>query len=85
MPVIYILNKQNSLLKEPYISFDKKYKMISENLHEGEIELPIGTGKQGQFSNGFYNCDYTYQRNMIMKFNFVKVNSEQVERSISPT
>ena len=85
MPVIYILNKQNSLLKEPYISFDKKYKMISENLPGGEIELPIGTGKQGQFSNGFYNCDYTYQRNMIMKFNFVKVNSEQVERSISPT
>lgn len=30
MPVIYILNKQNSLLNEPYISFDKKYKMISE-------------------------------------------------------
>lgn len=59
--------------------------MISENLHRGEIELPIGTGKQGQFSNGFYNCDYTYQRNMIMKFNFVKVNSEQVERSISLT
>ena len=51
--------------KEPgheaaHISFDKKYKMISENLHGGEIELPIGTGKQGQFSNGFYNCDYTY-------------------------
>lgn len=44
MPVIYILNKQNSLLNEPYISFDKKYKMISENLHGGEIELPIGTG-----------------------------------------
>ena len=76
--------------KEPgheaaHISFDKKYKMISENLHGGEIELPIGTGKQGQFSNGFYNCDYTYHRNMIMKFSFVKVNSEQVERSISPT
>ncbi len=83
MPVIYMLNKQNSLLKEPYISFDKKYKMISENLHGGEIELPIGTGKQGQFSNGFYNCDYTYQRNMIMKFNFVKVNPEQVEINTS--
>lgn len=79
MPVIYMLNKQNSLLKEPYASFDKKYKMISEELHGSEIEFPIGTGKQGQFSNGFYNCDYTYQRNTMMKFNFMKVNPEQVE------
>lgn len=79
MLVIYMLNKPNSLLKEPYMSYDKKYKMISENLHGGEIELNIGTGKQGQFFNGFYNCDYTYQRSMITKFSFVKVNPEQVE------
>lgn len=77
MPVIYMLNKQNSLLKEPYCSFDKKYRLISEELHGSEIQLPIG--KQGQFSNGFYNCDYAYQHNMILKFNFMKVNSEQLE------
>lgn len=79
MPVIYMLNKQNSLMKEPYVSFDKKYKMIFEELHGNEIELPIGTGKQGQFSSGFYNCDYSFQRNMMMKFNFVKVNPDQIE------
>lgn len=85
MPVIYMLNKQNSLSKEPYLTFDKKYKMISEEFqfHGKEIEIPIGTGKQGQFSNGFYNCDYTYQRNMMMKFQFVKVNPEQVEINTS--
>lgn len=83
MPVIYMLNKQNSLLKELYLSFDKKYKMISEELHGSEIELPVGNGKQGPFSNGFYNCDYAYQRNMMMKFNFVKVNPEQVELNAS--
>ena len=49
MPVIYMLNKQNSLLKEPYLSFDKKYKIISEKLYGSEIELPVGNGKQGQF------------------------------------
>lgn len=79
MPVICMINKQNSLMKEPYVSFDKKYKMIMEKLHGSKIELPVGNGKQGQFSNGFYNCDYAYQRNMMMKFNFVKVNPEQVE------
>lgn len=66
MPVICMLNKQNSLMKEPYVSFDKKYKMIMEKLHGSKIELPVGNGKQGQFSNGFYNCDYAYQRNMMM-------------------
>lgn len=84
MPVIYMINKQNSLLKEPYLSFDKKYKMISEELHGSEIELPIGTGKQGQFSNGFYNCDYAaYRRNMMLKFTFAKVHPEQVDINTS--
>ena len=31
MPVIYILNKQNSLLNEPYISFDKKYICVTKD------------------------------------------------------
>lgn len=50
MPVICMLNKQNSLMKEPYVSFDKKYKMIMEKLHGSKIELPVGNGKQGQLS-----------------------------------
>ena len=41
MPVICMLNKQNSLMKEPYVSFDKKYKMIMEKLHGSKIELPV--------------------------------------------
>lgn len=81
MPVIYMLKKQNSLEKEPYVSFDKKYKMISESIYDKEIELPIGVGKPGQFSNGFYYCDYAYQRNMVIKFNFVKVDPGAAESS----
>lgn len=79
MPVIYMLNKQNSLMKEPYLSFDRKFKMISEELNGTEIELSIGSGKPGQFLNGFYNCDYAYQRNMMMKFSFVNINPEQID------
>ena len=78
MPVIYMLNKQNSLLKEPYLSFDKKYNMISKKLHESEIKLPIGTGKKGQFANGFYNGACECQNNMMMTFKYVKINPEQV-------
>lgn len=74
-----MLNKQNSLTKEPYASFDKKYKMISDELYGNEIALPVANGKQGQFSNGFYNCDFAYQHNIMIKFSFAKVTPEQVE------
>lgn len=78
MPIIYMLNRQSSFLKEPYLSFDKKFKMISEDLYGKEIILPIA-GKPGEFVNGFYLCDFAYQRNMVMKFNFAKVNPEQID------
>ncbi len=38
MPVIYMLKEQNSLKKEPYASFDKKFKMISGAIYDKEIE-----------------------------------------------
>lgn len=81
MPIIYMLDKQKALTKEPYVSFDKKYKMVFEKLYDSEIEIPIGTGKPGQFANGFYNCDYAYQRNLTIRFSFAKVTSEQIELS----
>jgi len=83
MPVIYILNKQNSLSQEPYATFDKKYKMVSEDLHGKELELPIGSDKKGKFSNGFYNSSYAYQKNRMMKFTFAKVNPNQMELEAS--
>ncbi len=78
MPVIYMLNKQKSLEKEPYAAFEKKFKMLSGELNGKEIEIPIGTGRPGQFENGFYTCDYAYQRNMMMRFIFAKLSSEQL-------
>lgn len=80
MPVIYIM-KKNSLQKEPYLSFDKKFKAVSDELYGAEIELPISTGKKGEFANGFYNCDYAFQRNVMLKFHFAKVAPEQLEGS----
>ena len=54
-----MLSKHNSWSKEQYLAFDKKYKMIFEELYGSEMEIPIGNDKQRQFSNGFSNCDYT--------------------------
>ena len=81
MPVIYMLKEQSSLGKEPYVSFDKKFKMISESIYDKEIELPIGRGKVGQFHDGFYHDDYNmpYQRNMTIKFTFAKMAQENTE------
>lgn len=76
MPMVVIKNKQNSLLKEPYVSFDKKFLAISKNLYGKEIELIIGTGIEGEFVNGFYN-NSDFQFGMNMKFNFEKVFIEQ--------
>lgn len=32
MPVIYMLNKQKSLDREPYAAFEKKFKMLPRSL-----------------------------------------------------
>lgn len=79
MPVIYMIQKQSSLQKEPYASFDKKYKSVTDELYGAEIELPISTAKKGEFANGFYNCDYAFQRNVMLKFCFAKVAPEQLD------
>lgn len=54
MPVIYYnIDEQKSLEKEPYKSLTKRFKNLKNALEEKEIELSIGTDKEG-FSKGFY-------------------------------
>ena len=78
MPVVYLMNKSSTTQKEPYVSFDKKFKMISEELFTHNIEIPLG-GREGSFLNGFYNGDMSYCKNSVLRFQFSKVSSEQLE------
>lgn len=48
MPVIYYnIDEQKSLEKEPYKSLTKRFKNLKNALEEKEIELSIGTDKEG--------------------------------------
>jgi len=72
MPVLYVNpNKQESLQKEPYASFLKKYDVIKENLNGEQIELRVG-GRENCFSNGFYVSSY-YCKNPRLKINFATI------------
>ena len=54
MPVLYAnLDKHDSLSREPYASFLKKYDAIKQDINEKRIELQLG-GENGTFENGFY-------------------------------
>ena len=72
MPVYYVnLNKQESLSKEPYASFLKKFNLIRDEVNGEQIELRVG-GKNECFTNGFY-VDESYYKNPRLKLNFATV------------
>ena len=72
MPVFYLnLEKQESLTREPYASFLKKYDLIEQELNGEEIELRVG-GKDETFTNGFYVDSYYYE-NPRLRFSFATV------------
>lgn len=71
MPVIYYnIDEQKSLEKEPYKSLTKRFKNLKNALEEKEIELSIGTDKEG-FSKGFYT-DFEFTNDAKVKFIFSK-------------
>lgn len=76
MPVLCInMNKHESLKKEPYASFLKKFDIIKESINGEQIELRVG-GKDGCFSNGFY-IDSVYYKNPRLRFDFAKIPSPE--------
>lgn len=79
MPVLYVnLNKQESLTREPYASFMKKYDIIKEDPNGEQIEIRVGLGKDGCFSNGFY-IDKTYYKNPRLRLEFAALPSSDTE------
>lgn len=79
MPVLYVnLNKHESLTKEPYVSFFKKYDVIKDDLNGEQIELRVG-GKDGCFSNGFY-IDRVYYKNPRLRIDFATIPSPENEQ-----
>ena len=76
MPVVYVnLKKQESLTKEPYVSFLKKYNTIKDDLNGEQIELRVG-GKDGCYANGFY-IDNVYYKNPRLKIDFASITSHK--------
>ena len=72
MPVLYVnLNKQESLTKEPYVSFFKKFDIIKDDINGEQIELRVG-GKDGCFANGFY-IDKVYYKNPRLRIDFATI------------
>ena len=79
MPVLYVnLNKHESLTKEPYISFFKKYDIIKDDLNGEQIELRVG-GKDGCFTNGFY-IGKVYYKNPRLRIDFTTIHSPEKEK-----
>lgn len=77
--IIYKLGKrQNSLKKEPYVSFDQQYKALAGNLHNAEIELPICSGEEGAFSSICFDASNMGSRDVVLKFEFVKIPPENM-------
>ena len=74
MPVIFFnsISKHNSLEKDPYASFTKKFKGLKK-FDGQEIELRIDNGKEG-FHKGFYTDD-CFMENANLKFAFADVTS----------
>ena len=80
MPVIFVnLNKQDTLKKEPYLSFLKKFDLIKQSLDGESIELRVG-GKEGSFTNGFY-VDEMFYMNPRLRIDFADIPSEQGEKN----
>lgn len=80
MPVLYVnLNKHESLTKEPYVSFFKKYDIIKDDPNGEQIELRVGCGKNGCFANGFY-IDKVYYKNPRLRINFATIPSPEKEQ-----
>ncbi|MBQ6824831.1 MAG: hypothetical protein IJN82_06135 [Clostridia bacterium] len=76
MPILYVnLNKQESLTKEPYASFLKRYDIIKENVNGEQIDLRVG-GKDGCFTNGFY-VDKMYCKNPRLRLEFATLPSPE--------
>ncbi len=72
MPVLYVnLNKHESLKKEPYNSFLKKFNLIRENLNGEQIEIRVG-GKDRSFANGFY-LDEEFYINPRLRVDFASM------------
>ena len=54
MPVIYYnIDELKCLERDPYKVLTKRYKSLKNALEEKEIEINIGSDKEG-FSKGFY-------------------------------
>jgi len=82
MPILYVnLNKHDSLSREPYASFFKKYENIKGALNGEQIELRVG-GRNECFSNGFY-VDEFYYKNPALRIDFATVPSPDDEKAKS--
>ena len=74
--LLYVnLKKHDSLKKEPYAAFTKKFNMIRDNLNGEQIDLRVG-GKDGTFANGFY-IDEVFYKNPELKFDFAVIPSPE--------
>lgn len=62
------VRKHTSVEKEPYSIFAKKYRALKGDIDSSEIELSVGSGKDG-FCKGFYK-DEDYMVNPKIKFIF---------------
>ncbi|MBR4073257.1 MAG: hypothetical protein IKK24_04860 [Clostridia bacterium] len=74
MPVIFYsdIDKLNSLEKDPYASFTKKFKGLKK-LDGQQIELKIDNGKEG-FYKGFFTDD-RFMENANLSFVFAEMNN----------
>lgn len=71
MPVIYYsIDEQKSLEKEPYKTLTKRFKSLRNALEEKEIELTIGSDKEG-FTKGFF-VDNEFTNDAKIRFVFSK-------------
>lgn len=71
MPVIYYnIDELKSLEREPYKILTKRYKSLKNVLEEKEIEINIGSDKEG-FSKGFYT-DSEFTNEAKIRFIFSK-------------
>lgn len=71
MPVIlYDLKAQDSLTREPYTTFAKKWKSIESDPDGHRIDIRISGGKEG-FSRGFYT-DHEYMSDVELSFLFAR-------------